>query len=418
MNFVRASSVGAIAFALAITHLIACKRAGVPAATSAPAPEAPSNRTGPPPTEEECLKLAREIEAAAVAGDAAEYARLVGFDSMAKNGVDRLGLPPSERSGVYGIIDSSGGGLFVARGLVGDAKLGHTYRFVHLHRVDGDLRALFRLCNIRTDLWNYHDFQFVRRPDGSIAVADILYLSSGDTVSDMAHRTVLMLVPPDKRHLITLNLPVDEALLNETKTLGTLIRSVKEGNGENGVRAYGELSPELRREKYSCVLRVLAAQNAGEKEHAEAIENLRKFHPNDIATDFLSIDYFTRTRQHDQALAAIDRTDAILGGDPAMDVKRGLAHLSAGSFEKARERLKRAIDREPTFEPAYWAMATLTAKEKKFGETAKWLKRYQERLTFEIGDLSTHPDYAEFVKSPQYKEWLKWQKEHAGKRNE
>ncbi len=48
--------------------------------------------------------------------------------------------------------------------------------------------------------------------------------------------------------------------------------------------------------------------------------------------------------------------------------------------------------------------------------TLAWLKRIHETLGMTFMDLTTVPDYARFVKSPQYKEWLKYLEKEASTR--
>jgi hypothetical protein len=57
---------------------------------------------------------------------------------------------------------------------------------------------------------------------------------------------------------------------------------------------------------------------------------------------------------------------------------------------------------------AYWARITVALKEKDHADTLAWLKKIVEKCAMEFEDLMKLDDYAEFVKSPQYAEWLKW----------
>ena len=75
-----------------------------------------------------------------------------------------------------------------------------------------------------------------------------------------------------------------------------------------------------------------------------------------------------------------------------------------------------AVEQEPTFKPAYFLHIGLSLKDALDDETLAWLKRLHETLGMTFKDLTTVPDYARFVKSPQYKEWLKYLEKEASER--
>ena len=56
---------------------------------------------------------------------------------------------------------------------------------------------------------------------------------------------------------------------------------------------------------------------------------------------------------------------------------------------------------------AYWNMLTLTVQSKQFEKTFLYLLEVEQRFRLQMDDLTTVPDYAEFVKTPEYQEWLK-----------
>jgi tetratricopeptide (TPR) repeat protein len=362
-----------------------------------------------PPSDEECRRVALEIQTAVQTGNVAEYARLLGFSDIFKRALDELAPLHDEQSHVL-FIDPAGFGTVFAQRMVDEVGRGGTYRFVHVHHVDGKPRALFRVRIGSTDDWNYHAFSLIRRPDGSAGVGDATFLTAGDTLSALTERMALALVHADELKLRSAGRHADELILQSLKAYGAMSRSFAGGDYAETLKAYAELPAGLQEQKNICANRVRAARHVGGEEYAKAIEHMRRLYPNDVSTDFLSIFYLLSVKQYEEALAAIDRTDKALGGDPGMDVMRGLAHLHTGSFEKARECLKRAIDQEPTLEEAYLSMTMLTVKQRDFDETVEWLIKTQSRLHIAIGDLTTRPEYADFIKSPQYQKWLEWRK--------
>jgi len=55
---------------------------------------------------------------------------------------------------------------------------------------------------------------------------------------------------------------------------------------------------------------------------------------------------------------------------------------------------------------AYWRLVDVSLHQKDFAETARLLNLLADRFQMQIKDLTTVPSYAEFVRSPEYKDWL------------
>ena len=139
----------------------------------------------------------------------------------------------------------------------------------------------------------------------------------------------------------------------------------------------------------------------------------RKLFPADAAVDFLSIDYLILKKQYDDALRCIDKTDQAVGGDPYLHVMRANTLIGAKRYKEACAAAEKAIEQEPTLSAAYWSRIIVAVNEKNHVETLVWLKKLVEKTAEEVADLTKVNEYAEFVKSPQHAEWLKW---YAGKK--
>jgi hypothetical protein len=87
--------------------------------------------------------------------------------------------------------------------------------------------------------------------------------------------------------------------------------------------------------------------------------------------------------------------------------------IERGDRAEARRLAKLVTDQETTFEPAYLVLIGLALQDNRHEETLEWLKKSHERVGTAFQDLTTVPEYARFVKSPQFKEWLKYLEEDA-----
>ena len=51
---------------------------------------------------------------------------------------------------------------------------------------------------------------------------------------------------------------------------------------------------------------------------------------------------------------------------------------------------------------------TLSLREKKHADTLEWLKKVVDQCQEPVADLSTVPEYVDFIRSPQYRTWEAW----------
>ena len=93
-----------------------------------------------------------------------------------------------------------------------------------------------------------------------------------------------------------------------------------------------------------------------------------------------------------------------------LHVLRAGIQYQAGDLPAADAAARKAIAEDPTLEDAYWQVATFSLDTRKYDTTVEMLDLLQKRFGVELEDLTKVPEYAEFVKSPQYRIWSQTQK--------
>jgi len=186
-----------------------------------------------------------------------------------------------------------------------------------------------------------------------------------------------------------------------------MARSLREKRFEEGLAAYQELPDRLKKDKSVLILRFGLARGKGDKEYLAALQDMLTNYPDDPWADLLAVDAYLLTKQYSKALESIDRVDQAVGGDPYQKVVRAGIYIATGQVAKAREACEQAIKKDPMLKGAYWRLVDVSLQQKDFAETARLLNLLADRFQVQIKDLTTVPSYAEFVRSPEYKEWLK-----------
>jgi hypothetical protein len=316
-----------------------------------------------------------------------------------------LGIPTKEeaefRSGVLtGIRSADGFGGAIVREL----QAGGSYQFLRLKEIDGQKSALFRL--IGSSGVNYHEFPLAK-VDGRVMATDIYVFLSGERLSETLRRSALPLAQEASKTWLEKLTTTESEYVKHYDRYSTMNDAIRAGRFADALGIYASLPPALRQDKSVLMSRYRAAASVGDQELVEVIEDFRRFHPEDVCLDFLLIDYYIAKKDVDQALASIGRLDDAVGGDPFLDSLRAEVIYSNGQAAEAIALAEKAISGAPELINVYLVMAGLAIKEKDHARTLATLKQIEEKFNFQFNDLSQVPDYADFVRSEQGREWLR-----------
>ena len=119
------------------------------------------------------------------------------------------------------------------------------------------------------------------------------------------------------------------------------------------------------------------------------------------------IDGATQNGDLDGALAGVDQLDKSVGGDPYLDLMRANLLVEKKDYAKARQHLAKLETWNSQLVDTQWVYVAISLAEKNHDETARLLNKVADEFGIEIQDLTAIPEYAEFVKSPQYEAWMK-----------
>ncbi|WP_169979718.1 tetratricopeptide repeat protein [Tautonia rosea] len=362
---------------------------------------------GSPPTEEECWEYGEGFEDAIFQADGEAISRMIDWQAVVDEATDGVDAPAAvKRDFSQSFVQSSSSGQ---SGLVSTLieTINQGGRFSPIHVIGGKAQhgVRFRLLTADGGL-NYLDFFLARRNDGSIKAVDVFPYSVGESIAQSTRHFYLSAVAESQRNLIDRLTGKEQVLLKHLPTLLQMNENLRTGQFEAVLSAYRNLPESLQRDRLFLVPRYTAAAEIDDEEYAAALADFRKFYPNDPSADLLMIDAHFLQGDFDEALAAINRLDQSIGGDAYLHVLRSNIHLERDDHAAAKSAISQAIDEEPWLIEAYWSLLGLSLSEEDFEETARLLDLIAENFEIEFNDLSEVPEYAGFVASPQYAEWV------------
>ena len=176
---------------------------------------------------------------------------------------------------------------------------------------------------------------------------------------------------------------------------------------------YDALPEKARKHRFFLTLRLKITQALGEKAYAETLEQLHALYPDDPSAVLLSIDLYTLRKQFDKALATVDKLDEVVGGDPFLDTVRANTYVEMNRPEKAKAAATKATEAMPDLTYGYYSRIGVALATKDYPEVLATLKLMDGRLAMQFNDMAAIPEYAGFVKSPEYAGWQRYLREKA-----
>jgi tetratricopeptide (TPR) repeat protein len=376
-----------------------------------PEQKAEKVKAAPQFSEEEARQFAEAFVAAMKAKDASALGKLLSWDAMLDKATADILAPAKEKERFVELMKGTADrtGVF-AQQLLEFMKAGASCTFLHHRRIDERDRLLFRVLLPDGAALNYYELLLDRDKQARIEGVDVFVLANGELMSQTARRAYLTAAV---RWTEAANAPLqgaDREYLAHFSKVEAMNTLVQQGKYRDALALYDQLPPLLQGDKNVLLTRLRAAQNVGPTEYAEAVTNFRTFHPGDPSVDLFSIVYFYQKKDFPKALEMIDRVDKALDGDPYLNVLRANVHLDAGDLAAARQAADKAIAEEPMLAEGYWALVGITLHEKKFDEVLRLLRDIDKRFSPQFPDMNALPAFAEFIKSPQYQEWLRSRK--------
>ena len=294
----------------------------------------------------------------------------------------------------------------LAENLVKNIKDGGSVDALRVRTVGGERRAIVRVL-LPDGSFNYHEMPLVRDATGFVRARDIYIYASGEYFSDMLRRMFLVGMKTDPSPLKRLlGTKKKSAMVEFEPRMQEMMAKVRAGDGKGAVAVYKSLPDELRREKSIMLAYVMACSKVDDEAHGRALEELRAAFPNDGGMEMMFIDANIIRGRYGEALRIVDKVDGMVGGDPYLDVIRTNIHLKEGSLDKAEATAARATEQAPDLEAAWWARVNVNLAQKDHAETARLLTILRDELEVGIDDLTKYPEYAEFVKTSEYREFI------------
>jgi hypothetical protein len=361
-------------------------------------------------SDEECRDYALAVVNAAGSGNRAAFTAQIDWDALFDASLVNLALSDQQlqefKKGLKSSIDSDTG--FAAQ-LVKNSQQGGKFDFLRTRRNHGRQVVLFRMIQpSETGGVGYFEFVPKRFADGKIRAVDLYVFSTGEFISTTLRHALLPVIADLSRNFLSKLVIGEQAYVKDFPKLTNVTALINQGKMQEALAIIKGMQPETQKMKLFLLIRLRAVQSGDEKEYAAVLEDFRNLYPKDPCLDLLLIDYHTMKKDFPQALESIDRLDKAVGGDPHLNVVRAGISEKSGDLAAAARFAGLAMEQEPTLLTAYFTAIGISLKAAKYDETLAGLKALDQKFKMQFNDMKTVLEYAGFVKSPQYPQWLSY----------
>lgn len=281
------------------------------------------------------------------------------------------------------------------------------FKLLKTHETAGEQRLFYRFCNSDMGI-NYFDFILGRDKRNKPAIVDLINYASGEKVSATIKRVLIPVLQSSK--LTTLEkVAGKEALIvkhnNEIQRMANLF---VEGQNQKALDVYYSLPAELQNQKVMLLNRIQITQPLDDEEYTKAIESMMKQFPNDPSIHLIAIDAAVLKNQLEKAIEHVHLLDKQVGGDPYLKIMEANVRLNvmeSPDLDQLEEMISSAMEQEPDMLEGYWIWVSLALTQENHSRVLEFLKKIDSmaELEWHLEEIET---YSEFVKSPQYQEWL------------
>ena len=357
-----------------------------------------------PVSEQEALDFARAIDQGYRTAEASVLDRVVYREELFRRTLGTTGLSVGMRVSVERMTDLS----TLSDGPIKEAAgQSPALRFLSMQKVDGEPRPLFRL--LLTTRLDYVQYVLAKTPDGALRIVDAYLMSTGECLSETLRAQVLG-NPAFIDTLNTMRIPTPADMALCMGKAGRILELFMYEKPQDALDYYEKNAAEFKGIKVAHRARIGIAGKVSVDEFCRALEEFERDLPRDPAHTLLRVERHLLRQDREKGLAAIDALDKAVTGDPYLHVLRAKVHLAGDDLAKARASAEKATVDEPALDPGWWMTISVCLAQKDFAATARFLTAAGKALKIQVEDPAEIPLYAEFVKSPEYVEWMKSRK--------
>ena len=352
-------------------------------------------------TNQEAMELAKNWESCVLNGKAVQGAKLLDYSAIMDRAMSSFEVTQKFKNDAKKGALQKQPSLQMIQQLIQSVEAGGDYKLLRVVRRGGVPHAIYRM-NLPEGGINYHDFQ-IQRFASKIYFEDLFVAATGESVSETIRATLAPFVAAHKSTFSKLSGSEKKAAA-DIEAKGAFMNAVNQGS-PNAMQLYNSLPASIKRDKVVQLLRIgLAGDN--EQELLALIAKYRNDFPNDPSLALVTLDSAVLKKDDKMLIECVDSLTDWTGGDTFLTVLASNLLVQFGNSEASGKYFDKVnckeLDSSGTLDLALFAALKL----KRFDDVLTCMEVLKDEHDIDLGNLTANPDFAEFVKSPQYQKWV------------
>jgi hypothetical protein len=285
-------------------------------------------------------------------------------------------------------------------------KNGRSFTFAGVRRLDNEYHLLFRCVGPHNELV-YYGYPMGKSASGAITIVDVFCFAPPELFSESIRRGCLTAVAAVDKSAVEDWTDKQKDYIDSQQDWNDFATQCQAGRHAVAEKTYAKLPPSLRSDPYVLYQHGSVALREDEPTFLAATALWQQERPGDPALQLLVSEYYVARNRATEAIAAYDKLNARLGGDPQLDLRIAKLHASLGHTNEVRTNLWQAINRDPPDATAFAEHLSWSLLEHNFEQAARVLT-LQERLFHADLKPAIRSDdrFHEFRESAAGKKWL------------
>jgi len=252
-------------------------------------------------------------------------------------------------------------------------------------------------------------WRLLKSDKGKVKAVDLLSLGTGEWTSHTLNRAAVINLPKEASFLQKLT-GKQIALSKGQAKFQELARAQAAKDYKLVLKLYGQLTANMKSEKFIQMIRLNAAMQVDDDEYMKAIQELKRKYPDDMASLLHSIDFYFIKEDFGKMRSSIEAILEQVGPDSHLYNLKAVGYSSENKHTEAAKTLILAINTEPEREDNYWSLVETALNAKDFDMVTATLKSLVAKFNYEEFDFESVDIYKPFLGSPQHKEFVEFLK--------
>lgn len=351
--------------------------------------------------------FAHDLESTMSKGDPSVL--LKAFDRMAFANRALEGLPFSDKdksdaaTGLGSAVDG------LAKAIQGAMQDDGQYKFLRVHTVNGELRATFRMTGASG--LNYHDICLRIDPGQTIRIQDMYVAVSGELLSRTMHRLMLPVAANANRGMVDRMVGNESEYIKHIADIEKMSTAFREKDYPACHADYDSLPPGVKSEQSLMLYDTMSLAHIDDKQYMAAISRYEAAFPDSPSLNLMRLDSTFLASDWDGLIAACDKLDAQVGGDPYLAFYRMVALSKKDKLKDAAAVGEASLQKEPDLTQVYIQLVSVKAAQKDWQGTHDVMERMLDKTGKFLPHMINDEQYADFVKTDEFQ---KFRKDHPG----